>query len=70
MIVCNVHVVYTVPIHVVWTDIFETRGSRRDDSVFVHVVYTVPIHVVWTVCTVSILWNFHTNPYNPSETTS
>ena len=55
MIVCNVHVVYTVPIHVVWTDIFETRGSRRDDSVFVHVVYTVPIHVVWTVCTVSIL---------------
>jgi hypothetical protein len=26
----------------------------------------VPVHV----CTISILWNFHTNPYHPSETTS
>ena len=27
-------------------------------------------HVLVTVYTISILWNFHTNPYYPSETTS
>jgi hypothetical protein len=27
-------------------------------------------HVLVRVCTISILWNFHTNPYQPSETTS
>ena len=27
-------------------------------------------HVSVPVCTISILWNFHTNPYQPSETTS
>jgi hypothetical protein len=24
-------------------------------------------HVPEPVCTISILWNFHTNPYHPSE---
>jgi len=24
-------------------------------------------HVSVPVCTISILWNFHTNPYHPSE---
>jgi uncharacterized membrane protein len=27
-------------------------------------------HVPVRVCTISMLWNFHTNPYHPSETTS
>jgi hypothetical protein len=27
-------------------------------------------HVFVHVCTISILWNFHTNPYQSSETTS
>jgi len=27
-------------------------------------------HVRVHVCTISILWNFHTNPYQSSETTS
>ena len=27
-------------------------------------------HVSVPVCTISILWNFHTNPYHPTETTS
>ena len=27
-------------------------------------------HVSVLVCSISILWNFHTNPYHPSETTS
>ena len=27
-------------------------------------------HVLVHVCTISILWNFHTNPYQSSETTS
>ena len=27
-------------------------------------------HVSVLVCTISILWTFHTNPYHPSETTS
>ena len=27
-------------------------------------------HVLVRVCTISILWNFHTNPYQTSETTS
>ena len=27
-------------------------------------------HVPVPVCTISILWNFHTNPYRSSETTS
>ena len=27
-------------------------------------------HVTVHVCAISILWNFHTNPYYPSETTS
>ena len=27
-------------------------------------------HVPVPVCTISIMWNFHTNPYQSSETTS
>ena len=27
-------------------------------------------HELVHVCTISILWDFHTNPYHPSETTS
>ena len=27
-------------------------------------------HVTVHVCRISILWNFHTNPYHPSETTT
>ena len=42
-----------------------TNTANRAPNMPMH-HHHVPVHV----CTISIMWNFHTNPYHPSETTS
>ena len=42
-----------------------TNTAKRAPNMVTHHRH-VPVHV----CTISILWNFHTNPYQSSETTS
>ena len=42
-----------------------TNTAKRAPNMLMH-----HSHVPIRVCTISILWNFHTNPYQFSETTS
>ena len=43
----------------------QTLQSVRQPNMLMH-----HRHVAVHVCTISILWNFHTNPYQSSETTT
>ena len=43
-----------------------TRARRTNTAKRAPNMPTHRIHVLVHVCTVSIMWNFHTNPYHPS----
>ena len=47
------------------TRVVRTNTAKRAPNMLMH-----HRHVLVPVCTISIMWNYHTNPYHPSETTS
>jgi hypothetical protein len=53
-----------------WHGLGNTRARRTNTAKRAPNMPMHHRHVLVHVCTISILWNFHTNPYQSSETTS
>jgi hypothetical protein len=60
----------THKLRVAWHGPGNTRARRTNTANRAPNMTMHHRHVAVLVCTISILWNFHTNPYHPSETTS
>ena len=57
-------------LRVAWHGVGNTRARRTNTAKRAPNMPTHHSHVPVPVCAISILWNFRTNPYHPSETTS
>jgi hypothetical protein len=57
-------------LRVAWHGMGNTRARRTNTAKRAPNMLMHHHHVLVPVCTISILWNFHTNPYQSSETTS
>ena len=60
----------TNKLRVAWHGVGNTRACRTNTTKRAPNMLTHHHHVMAHVCTISILWNFRTDPYQPSETTS
>ena len=56
-------------LRVAWEGLGNTRARRANTANRASIMLTHHRHVRAHVCTVSIQWEFHTNPYQSSETT-
>ena len=57
-------------LRVAWHGLSNTRARRTNTAKRAPNMLMHRRHVPVPVCTISILWNFHTDPYHSSETTS
>ena len=60
----------TNKLRVAWLGVGNPRARRTNTANRAPNMLTHHGHVSVPVCAISILWNFHTNPYQSSETTS
>ena len=54
-------------LRVAWHGVGNTRARRTNTANRAPNMLTHHCYVSIPVCTISILWNFHTNPYQPTE---
>ena len=54
-------------LRVAWHGLGNTRARRTNTAKRAPNMHMHHDHVSIPVCTISILWNFHTNPYHPSK---
>ena len=54
-------------LRVAWHGLGNTRARRTNTANRAPIMPMHHSHVSVPVCTISILWNFHTNPYHPSK---